>query len=291
MNFWTERSIELANTRNYLDELFKVYPISRNLPRKISDNYVNTINSFFEKNVSTSDEENQYFLEKLIQIVKESSSKKSTSDELLFPVKDSYVPYLKLDPTAVKRNPRTVNRLIGEIRELGIDAVIENMTLPKESNRQMGPLFNNWLIKNNSLGTKIVADEKEFLESTDDMVFAGKDASMKTFASKYLGYTRVTDEDSKGLDLLAKFNGTYVIGEAKFITDMGGHQWGQQKDALDTLDSILNKTDKKVKKIAIIDGVSYISARKNTKFYKSITADDNKVVLSALLLRDYLYSI
>lgn len=291
MNIWTERSIELANNRNYLDELFKVYPISKNFPRKISDEDVYQINEFFEKDVSTSNEDNQHFLKQLIQMIKNSGSKKSESDTLLFPIKDSYVPYLKLDPSAIKRNPRTVNRIIGEIRELGAEGVLKNMTLPKESNRQMGPLFNNWLVKTNPLGAKIVSDEKVFLESKEDMIFGGKDASMKNFASKYLGYTRVTDENSKGLDLLAKFNDTYVIGEAKFITDMGGHQWGQQRDALDTIDSTLNKTDKKVVKIAIIDGVSYISTSKNNKFYKSITTSDDKVVLSALLLRDYLYSL
>lgn len=26
MNYWTQLSIEFANQRNYLDELFKVYP-------------------------------------------------------------------------------------------------------------------------------------------------------------------------------------------------------------------------------------------------------------------------
>lgn len=291
MNFWTERSIELANNSNYLDELFKVYPISKNFPRKISEEDINQINTFFEKSVSTHDEENQQFLAKLIQIVKESGTKKSQSDELLFPLKDSYVPYLKIDPLAIKRNPRTTNRLIGEIRELGIDGVLENMTLPKESNRQMGPLFNNWLIKNNSLGAKIVYDEIEFLESDKDMVFGGKDARMKEFAARYLGYSRITNEDSKGLDLLAKFNNTYVIGEAKFITDMGGHQWGQQRDALDTIDSKLTETGNRVKKIAIIDGISYISSRKKNKFYKSITSSDDKVILSSLLLRDYLYSL
>lgn len=291
MNIWTEKSIELANTRNYLDELFKVYPISKNLPRKISNKNKELIASFFKGDSQTNNEQNQNFLKQLIEIVKKSKSKKDESDELLFPVKDSYVPYLKLDPNAIKRNPRTVNRLVGEIRELGLDTVLENMTLPKESNRQMGPLFNNWLIKTNPLGAKIVSDEKEFLNSKDDMVFAGKDESMKNFASKYLGYTRVTSEDSKGLDLLVKFNDVYVIGEAKFITDKGGHQWVQQHDALNTLDSPLNKTDKDVRKIAIIDGVSYISKNKNNKFYKSITSDNDKVILSALLLRDYLYSI
>lgn len=31
MNYWTEQSVIFANQKNYLDELFKVYP-SRNIP-------------------------------------------------------------------------------------------------------------------------------------------------------------------------------------------------------------------------------------------------------------------
>ena len=37
---------------------------------------------------------------------------------------------------------------------------------------------------------------------------------MKLFAEKSLGYNR-----NKGLDFLARINGKYVIGEAKFLTD------------------------------------------------------------------------
>ncbi|MBQ7215732.1 MAG: hypothetical protein IJP54_08045 [Synergistaceae bacterium] len=28
MNYWTQQSIDFAQQRNYLDELFKVYPLS-----------------------------------------------------------------------------------------------------------------------------------------------------------------------------------------------------------------------------------------------------------------------
>ena len=31
MNIWTQKSIELANQRNYLDLLYKIYPMSNNL--------------------------------------------------------------------------------------------------------------------------------------------------------------------------------------------------------------------------------------------------------------------
>ena len=38
MNNWTELSVQYANQRNYLDSLFKVYPISPNIRREIDQN-------------------------------------------------------------------------------------------------------------------------------------------------------------------------------------------------------------------------------------------------------------
>ena len=38
MNIWTQKSIELANQRDYLDLLYRVYPISENARREIPDN-------------------------------------------------------------------------------------------------------------------------------------------------------------------------------------------------------------------------------------------------------------
>ena len=40
MNYWTKQSIEFAQQRNYLDELFKVYPVNPNLRRELSDSQV-----------------------------------------------------------------------------------------------------------------------------------------------------------------------------------------------------------------------------------------------------------
>lgn len=36
MNIWTKTSAEFAQQRNYLDELYKVYPITPNLRREIT---------------------------------------------------------------------------------------------------------------------------------------------------------------------------------------------------------------------------------------------------------------
>ena len=61
---------------------------------------------------------------------------------------------------------------------------------------------------------------------------------------------------------MACFNGKYVIGEAKFLTDRGGHQNAQLNDALATISSDANAV-----KVAILDGVCYIE-KKNKMYNK-----------------------
>ena len=266
MNIWTAKSIELANQRNYLDLLFKIYPMSVNLRRELCKETIDKITLYFGRKDS----------KKLLNIL---------LSQDVFPIKDSYVAYLKKDKSAIDRNPNTVNRITGILYEMGLDEIFEKTTAPKETNRQIGPLFKNW-IGTGSLGCKVTASETEFLNGKENMVFNGSDKSMKDFANKYLGYGR-----NKGLDFLAKFNDTYIVAEAKFLSDFGGHQNAQFADAISTMKSRFRSTEKNVKTIAILDGVLYIKSK--NKMYKSITEqfDDNDVIISAVLLRDYLYSI
>ena len=266
MNIWTQKSIELANQRNYLDLLFKVYPMSVNLKRELKERDVLEIEKSFKNKDS----------KKLLNILLAQDT---------FPIKDSYVAYLKKDKSAIDRNPNTVNRLTGMLYELGLDEIFEKMTTPKETNRQIGPLFKNW-VNTGALGCKVTDSEQEFLQCKENIVFNGSDLKMKNLASEFLGYSR-----NKGLDFIGKFNDTYILGEAKFLTDFGGHQNAQFEDAISTMQSTVHETKYKVKMIAILDGVLYI--KKNNKVYTSITSgfSDSEVILSAILLRDYLYSI
>lgn len=91
---------------------------------------------------------------------------------------------------------------------------------------------------------------------------------------------------NQGLDLIARFNGKYVIGEAKFLTDFGGHQNAQFNDGiaplqLDGLNAI---------PVAILDGVLYI--RGNGKMHTAITTEfQDKNIMSSLVLREFLYQL
>ena len=273
MNIWTQKSIELANQKNYLDLLYRVYPISENARREISNEIKGIIKKYLENKNN----------KKLLITLLEQLNKK----EIVFPIKDSYVSYLKHDFTAIDRNPKTVDRITSILYEMGYDEIIERATAPKEANRQMGSLFNNW-IKKGSLTNNILTDENDFLKTQENAIYGGDDKDRATFATKHLGYTR-----EKGIDLLAKFNGQYIMGEAKFLTDTGGSQNSDFEDAEATLRTNLSNTDSDIIKIAIIDGPVYIEKCAGQKIPNRIRTafSDDEVILSAVLLRDYLYSL
>ncbi|EJB50183.1 type II restriction enzyme [Helicobacter pylori Hp H-16] len=85
---------------------------------------------------------------------------------------------------------------------------------------------------------------------------------------------------------MARFNKKYIIGEAKFLTDFGGHQNAQFNDAISTIKA----PNIKAIKVAILDGVLYIES--NNKMRKLLdTTYRNYHIMSALVLREFLYQI
>ena len=260
MNHWTQLSIEYANQRNYLDDLFTVYPTIPEGIREIDEKKWQDVERFF----NSRDNENLV---------------RAALNLDLFPIKDSYVAYLKRDEGAILRNPKTINRLAGRMYELGLNKLYERCSEPKETNRQIGPLFKKW-IKNGSLGIPVLKMH-DFENSQCDAFLDGSDLEMMDWAQRTIGYRR-----SKGLDLVVRIGKHYVIGEAKFLTDFGGHQNSQFNDAMDTI------TQKNVEAttVAVLDGVLYIPTR--NKLYKEITGTYSRYnILSALVLREFLYSL
>lgn len=192
MNHWLKLSIDYANQRSYLDDLFKVYPTIPEGIREINQEiWAEVEEAFVSKN-------NEDLFRVLLKFD-------------LFPIKDSYIAYLKRDKTSIARNPKTVNRICGRLYELGLDKIYEKCSEPKETNRQIGPMFRNWLRKK-SLGIEPINLEK-FSSNDEDAILDASDEVMKNFAKENFDYKL-----NKGLDFLARFNGKYVIGEAKFLT-------------------------------------------------------------------------
>ncbi|MFI3297121.1 MAG: restriction endonuclease [bacterium] len=260
MNKYLKYSIEYANQRSYLDDLFRIYPTIPEGIRDIDPSKWEKV----EYNFNIKDNAN--LIKNLLELD-------------LFPIKDSYIAYLKRDNEAIIRNPNTINRIAGRLYELGLNKIFENCSEPKETNRQIGPMFKNWL-NSGALGI-IPVEIEEFTSTNNNAILKGSDALMKEFAEAELNY-----KHSKGLDFVARFNGKYVIGETKFLTDFGGHQNAQFNDAINTL----NARNTKAITVAILDGVLYIPT--NNKLYKSITNEHkNHNIMSALVLREFLYQL
>ena len=256
MNHFLSQSIELANQRDYLDQLFRVYPMCPDNIRDIDSAKWNSFEKAFNCN------QQETMIESLL-------------DFDLFPIKYSYIAYLRRDRTAIKRNPATIARIWGSIR------FMKTSPSPKKpTNRQIGPLFKRW-VNSGVLGIQPVSLE-EFKDTNKNAILNASDLTMQEFARENLGYTRL-----KGLDFIARFNGKIIIGEAKFLSDFGGHQNAQLEDAMSLLNMTLNAD---IIKIAILDGVYYIHGRnKMFEILTQIYKDNN--ILSALLLRDFLYQV
>ena len=121
----------------------------------------------------------------------------------------------------------------------------------------------------------------EFTNTKEDAILDASDAEMMDWAKKVINYHRL-----KGLDFVVRIKNKYVIGEAKFLTDFGGHQNAQFSDAI----SAITAKDINAITVAILDGVLYIPT--NNKLYKEITQTYSEYnIVSALVLREFLYSL
>ena len=264
MNEWIQKSIDLAAAENYLDELANVYPPDPNPPRSIDPAIMTNLRNMFDGGQDVP------LLQELVRL---------TKNNLLFPVKDVYLGSLKEGGNDMMvNNPQTVTRIVNMIRSMdgGFDGMVESITSPIEVNRTIGPMFTTYI---NEKYTVIPAEE--FRNSTNGIrVLAGGDAALKLFAKDELDYHL-----DKGLDIVAKVNEKYVIGEGKFLTDNGGHQNSQFRDAMHLID---NYNSSKAIVIAILDGVVWIPSG---KFIHRTVCTKEKPCLSALLLDEFFDSL
>ncbi|MBH0234219.1 hypothetical protein [Helicobacter pylori] len=106
MNCWTKLSIEYANQCSYLDDLFQVYPTIPEGLREIDSKIWSNVEYHFKR------KDNLALITELLNLD-------------LFPIKDSYMAYLKRDKSALERNPRTINRICGRLYEMGLNKIFE----------------------------------------------------------------------------------------------------------------------------------------------------------------------
>lgn len=256
MNEWVQRSIEIANARGYLDRLHEVYTVTweaaRELPPEVKEDLRDAYNS----------RDNLRLIRTLLTLEK-------------FPIKDPYVAFLRKREPFLEYNPRTVERIANHLYSMGFEGVVKGTEEPKEFNRQIGGLFKRWLP---TLGYPLL-QESAFERHPGIAVLQGSNGELMEYANRALGCNL-----TKGPDLIAKVSSTYIVGEAKFLTDYGGHQNAQFEDVL----RLLRGREGSATRIAILDGVVWI--RDSTRMYRTV-CELRHTALTALLLKEFFCSL
>jgi len=275
MNPWIEKSIKLANEPGYMDAIIDVYPFKQDEHRPIPTGDKKELEKLFDE------KKNVELLLKLLELKK-------------FPIDHPYVGFFKAEhkesrKSLLENNHLTLDKIIGVLRsqtrenKVGFDAMIIGSEEPIAMNRRMGRLFGNY-VKN--LCTKYNyshLEEEAFKKCKRGIaVLNAEDKKAKEFAEENLEYSI-----NKGLDIVAKVNEKYVIGEAKWIGTPGGNQDKSGNDAFGLVDGY---TSDAAIPINILDGYVWLDNLKNSKTPKTIR-EKNKPILSALLLDEFLESL
>jgi hypothetical protein len=137
MNKWIKKSVEIANAPGYLDRLSKIYVMNVNPERPLDSDTEKSIRKVFK------DRDTKSLITLLL-------------DAEIFPVKDSYIGFIRARKDAIEQNPETVERIGERLYGLGLDKLIQESTRPKETNRQLGSAFRSWLP---SLGYPVLDDD------------------------------------------------------------------------------------------------------------------------------------
>lgn len=262
MNKWIKNSFYLATSHGYLDKLSKVYPVNFTANREINVKEKENIHKAFSSKNS----------KELINVL---------LDFKKFPIDDPYIGFLRKDRSALNKNPKTIKRIGHRLFHLGYEGILSGVEKPKSPSRQMGQMFKNWLP---NLGYPILTEEK-FLKYNRISILRGGDELLMRFAKNKIGYKR-----KKGLDLVLKTIKNFVLGEAKLITTNGGTQDKSFREAM----NFVKTKNKNAINIAILDGVIWLPSnnKKKKNLYDTLRdLNENQIVISSLLLKDFIESL
>ncbi|MEO0254008.1 MAG: hypothetical protein ABIN20_01120 [candidate division WOR-3 bacterium] len=262
MNKWVQKSIKLAKSEFYLDKLLKIYPpeeISRE--KALSEQQYQLLKRLFkEKNCKD-------LVKELIHLKKQGFK---------FPIENPYVSFLTHYEEAIDKNPKTIRKICDKLFEMNFNELKEKLEAPKKPSRRIGPMFKIWLKEKFDF-----LDINEFRKTPGIVFLNGGDKFLKEYATRELKCK--FRELSKGLDFVAKINNKYIIGTAKFITDFGGSQDNQFKEAVSLVKETLCPYN--VVKVAVIDGVAWLGGEMKLTLEK---LKNNEFCFSALLLEEFI---
>lgn len=256
MNPWSKKTLNLVNRGDYLDRLMEVYPNESAQREAMQPEALAELRTAFDA------KDDQRLLNTLLDLEK-------------FPYKDSYVGFLRRKRDAIARNPKTVNRICRLLYGMGVDSVIDGISMPKEANTRRGSQFRDW-----AKSTFRWVSAEEFKSSTSGIVLLdANETEARDICNRLMGVGI-----SKRPDLVAKVKRRYVVGEAKFLSSTGGNQGRAFDDGM----LLASNTTGTAFKVFILDGVHWIET--GSEQYKRIE-HGSIPVFSVLLLSDYLRSL
>lgn len=180
------------------------------------------------------------------------------------------------------RNPAQVKRIEAALYQLTSDEMLRRIETAPDLNRQTGPMFAKWLRR-----TFAMLPSGPFQASREGIwiLDATEDDAMRLVGDLF-------DQDlRKRPHLVAKVNGTYVLGEAKWIGQPGGNQSKQVNEVLE----FCRQQKGLVRRIGIVDGfpwaVRNASGAQISNKEAVLVQEAPFDVLSALLLQEYLESL
>ena len=256
MATWASNSFALVKQGGYLDKLSAIYPAPSPVPQTLTSTQRLKI-----KLVLSQPDDNK-LITTLLGLRR-------------FPFNDPYVGFLRENPSEISSNPQTIKRICKRLRDMGLDNVVMGLEAPKQFNRQMGQLFNNWLHST----YQFINDTTYFQQNKSSLIFldvAGE--KLRQFANQQgCGL-------QKQPDFIANVKGKYIVGEAKFIGTEGGNQNRGFDDAI----ALASRSYKNAITVAILDGIVWIpDSGQMSRRLNNFSGN----ALSALLINDFFASI
>lgn len=285
INEWCLKTVEIAKKENYLDKLLEIYPAELPPPRPLSASIKNEIIKLYNE-------------KKYRELVKFLLSLRENP----FPIEHPYASLLRHlnvneRENVIVRNPKLLEILSGSLVSLGLNNIIKGVERPKDINRALGAAFKSWIHKNFvDKPFKVVKDVEHLLACTHEIIcmYAGSDVEISRFIKQRL-LLHEPEEGFYNRDIIIRLRDMYIIGEARFLSTPGGSQTRDLENTLmfvELMENIGRDLEKKgirVKGIVLLDGIvwfyeEYLKRIKNK-------ATGNRVIMSALFLRDYLLDI
>lgn len=262
MNEWVKKSIEFAYSPGYLDKLTEIYPAIPSVRELLPVSVKAEIAKLIEN-------KNYASLIRLLIGLKGHP----------FPIEHPYISVMRKIPKLIDQNPLVVEQIGRILSSIGDIDVIKGCERPPDLNRQMGPIFQNWLKRYfRSRGFAFVP-AGNFLTCKSKCFLDAGDTAISSYANTNLGC-----ELTRGRDFLCKIGNKFILAEARFLSSVGG---SQNRDVRETVGFAKDRIGNVIK-VAVIDGMVWFDKNMLTVME---TLKEDEPGLSALLLEDFLNSL